>query len=115
MTIVVVSIVAVPLSLLVFKQIDSVFGAEDFSIAQNLSRLEMEKVNNADYSNIVSQSFSNYEGYSFDLEKIVTYEYGDASSAESLKKIQIDVKRSGASSDLISLVTYLAKNVNYGI
>ena len=117
MTIVVVSICAIPLSLLVSQHITSVFQSEDYTMAINLGRFEMEKVNNMSYANIVSGSFSNYQGYSYDITRTVSYAPGGGSgaTAESLKKVQVDVKKAGSAIVIVSFVTYIAKNVLYGL
>lgn len=115
MTIVVVGIVSIPLSLLVSAHIRSVFNSADNTLARELARFEMEKVNNTSYASISSANTSNYEGYTFDITRTVTYAQGDASSTESLKKIVVDVKKSGSAAILVSLMTYIAKNVGYGL
>lgn len=115
MTIVVVGIVSIPLSLLVSQHIRSVFETSDDTLAFNLARFEMEKVNNTSYSSISSANTSNYEGYSYTVTRTVSYAYGSSSSDESVKKIQVDVKKSGSAVVLASLITYIAKNVSYGI
>lgn len=114
MTIVVVSIVAIPLSLLVHQHLTSVSQSSAYSTAVNLARFEMEKVNNMAYANISSVTIPNYEGYGFDVTRTVTFVQGNAGSLESLKQIRVEVKNAGSSAVLFNLVTYLAKNVSYG-
>ena len=115
MTIVVAAIVAVPLSLLLSQQIQSVFQSEDLTIMRQLARFEIEKVSNMNYANISSDSFSNYEGYNYDLIRTVIYAQGTAENPESLKEITVEVSKSGSTEVLTSLVTYIAKNVSYGL
>jgi len=115
MTIVVVGIVAIPLSLLLSQHIESTFQSEDLTIATNLARFEMEKVNNLAYASIVNATFSNYEGYSYDLTRTFAYAQGSDSSAESLKKITVEVSKSGTAAVLVSLISYIAKNISYGL
>lgn len=115
MTIVVIGIVAIPLSLLVSQHIESVFYSEDYTSALNLARFELEKVTNLAYANINSASISNYEGYAYDITRTVIFVQGNAGSAESLKKITVDVKKAGDTAILASMVTYAAKNVIYGM
>jgi prepilin-type N-terminal cleavage/methylation domain-containing protein len=114
MTIVVVSIVAIPLSLLVNQHLTSVSQSSAYSTAVNLARFEMEKVNNMNYANISSVTVPNYEGYNFDVTRTVAFVQGNAGSLESLKQIRVEVKNAGSSAVLFSLITYLAKNVSYG-
>lgn len=115
MTIVVMSIVSVPLSLLIGAHLESVFVSEDEAMAQNLARFEMEKVNNMNYANVTSANFSNYQGYQYDLVRTVSYVQGNGAAAESLKKITVDVTKSNGTKVIAGLITYLAKNVVYGI
>lgn len=115
MTIIVLAIIAIPLSLLLSQHISSVFAAEDYAAAVNLGRFEMEKVNNLAYTNIISANFPNYEGYNYDVTRTVSFAQGNAASAESLRSIRVDVRRSGSATVLLSLNTYIARNVNYGL
>lgn len=115
MTIVVVGIVAVPLSLFIGRNIESVFYCEDLTIALNLAKFEMEYVNNLIYVNIINASLPNYQGYNYNLTRSVTYVQGGDATAESLKKITVSVTKSGSTSVLVSLVTYIARNVSYGL
>ena len=114
MTIVVVAIVCIPLSLLLSQHIRSLFQSEALTTARQLARFEMEKVNNMGYTSINSDS-SVYAGYDYDVTRTVTYRYGSEGSDESLKKITVEVNKSGSAEVLVSLVTYLAKNVSYGL
>lgn len=113
MTIVVLGIVSLPLSLLLGRHIQSVFISEDYTTALNLARFEMEKVNNMTYNSIASRNFPNYRGYSYDLTRTVTYAQGSDSSAERLKRIIVEVRKSGGPEILTSMVTYIARNIIY--
>lgn len=115
MTIVVVSIVAIPLSLLLSQHISSVFQSEDYTLAVNLARLEMEQINNMNYTNIVSADFSNYQGYNYTLNRTVAYVAGDQASPESLKKMTVVLRKPNDPKALLSLVAYIAKNIAYGL
>ncbi len=115
MTIVVISIVAIPVSLLLTEHIRSVVYSQDITVALNLARMEMEKVNNLSYASISSASYANYSGYAYDVTRTVTYAQGNAGSAESLKKIIVEVKKAGSATVITTLTTYLAKNVSFGL
>lgn len=115
MTVVLVGIAAVPLSLMVFQHIQSVYTSRDFTLARNLARFEMEVVNNTNYPSIASASYSNYQGYDFDVTRTVTFVQGTDASAESLKKITVSVTRHDSATVLVNLITYIAKNVSYGL
>jgi prepilin-type N-terminal cleavage/methylation domain-containing protein len=114
MTIVVVAIISVPLSHFLVRHIESLFQSRDYTNATNLARFEMEKVNNMLYNNIVSDSFTGYEGYPYDLARDVSFKEGSAISAEGLKEIRVEVMRTGEVDVIISMVTYIADNVSFG-
>ena len=115
MTIIVVGIIAIPLSMLITEHFASTLNSSEHTMTMHLARFEMEKVNNMDYASISNASISNYEGYSYDITRTVTFVQGDASSPESLKQVTVDVTQAGGSTVLFSLVTYVAKNMAYGI
>ena len=122
MTIIVTSIIAVPLSLLITQHMESLFESQDHTMAFNLARFEMERVNNMSYPNIKydniaigSTSFANYQGYDYDVTRIVAYVQGSNATTERLKQITVQVTKHGSAAILVSLVTYVARNVAYGI
>jgi prepilin-type N-terminal cleavage/methylation domain-containing protein len=115
MTIVVVGLIAVPLSISLTEQVQGVVQSSASTSALNLARFEMEVVNNLAYTNIASASFANYQGYPYDIDRTVAYVQGSAASAESLKSITVSVKKAGSATVLVSLVTYIAKNLSYGL
>ena len=115
MTIIVVGIVAVPLSMLIGQHIESVFVSEDEVMSRQFARSELEKVNNLPFANIVNLTTPSYEGYNYTVYRIVSFAQGNNASAESLKKITVNVTKTGSADALISLVTYIAKNVVYGL
>lgn len=113
MTIVVVAIVAIPLSLTMSQQMESTFQSRGYTEALNLARNEMEIVNNLLYTDINDATTNNYLGYPYDVFRTVTFIAGNAGSAESLKQIVVQVRRVGSTTNLVRLVTYLARNVRY--
>ena len=124
MTMIIVSIISIPLSLLVGAHVKSVFKSEEDAVAWNLARWDMDRVNkmiasasptSAYDASVVSAGFSNYQGYNYDVTRTVTYAQGSGATTERLKKIQVDVKKSGQTEVIASLVTYLARNVAYGL
>lgn len=115
MAIVVVGIIALPISIILSKHVQSVFVSQDYTTALNLARLEMEQVLNTSYASINSASFNNYQGYAYNLNRTVTYAQGNAGSAESLKLIIISVTKAGSATVLVTLKTYIAKNVTLGL
>ena len=115
MTIVVVGIVALPISITLSKQVQSVFVSQDYSTALNLARLDMEQVLNTDYASINSASFSNYQGYAYNLSRTVTYVQGSSGTAESLKLVSISLTKAGSATVLATIKTYIAKNITLGL
>ena len=116
MTIVVVGIVAIPLSLLLTQHTQSVFQSQDYTMALDLARLEMEKVNNMNsYNPIANASFPNYAGYNYDITRTVTFVNGTDVTPEGLRQIRVDARKAGSATILETLVTYLARKVNYGL
>ncbi len=115
MTIVVVSILAIPLALLLREHIEGAFQSQDDTTALNLARKEMETVKNMSYDNILIGNFNLPPEQGFDKERRVRYVQGSGSTQERLKEIRVNIRRSGDPSVLFSLVTYLARNVSYGI
>jgi len=115
MTILVIGIIALPISITLSKHVQSVFISQDYTTALNLARLDMEEVINTDYASIASASLSNYKGYDYDLSRTVIYAQGGAGTAESLKLVTISVSRAGSPTDLVTLKTYIVKNVTIGL
>ena len=115
MTIIVLGIVAVPLSLLIFQHVQSTFQSQDHTFALNLARLEMEKVNNMAYANVTvgTFNFANYQGYPFDVTRTVTLIAN--TPPEGLKQVKVDVKKNASATILVSFITYLVASVTYGL
>jgi prepilin-type N-terminal cleavage/methylation domain-containing protein len=114
MTIVVVGIVALPISVTLARHVQSVFESQDMTIATNLARFDLELMNNTDYTSIASASFTGYQGYDYDLTRtVVSYVNGWWFSTESTKKITVQVNKSGSAAVLVKLVTYISRNIRY--
>ena len=117
MTIVVVTIIAVPTAFLLSDHIENTFWINDNDFAINLARFDIEKIKITDYNNVISASFPNYLGYNYDIIRSVSVlDPLDIlnTDTEELKQVNVSVRKSGSSEDLITLVTYLAKNVTNG-
>lgn len=115
MTIVIVGIIAAPLGLLIGQQFESVFVSREYHEAMNLARFEMERVKKMSYANIITASFTNYQGHPYDIMRTVSFVQGNAGSTESLKQVTVDLRKTGSPAILFSLKTYIARNVLYGI
>jgi len=114
MTIVIVSLLAIPLSTFVTEYVRSASRSEDETTAFNLARLEMEKIKNMDYASILPNISLNYEGYPFYVLRMVLYAQGNAVSTESLKHVLVFVLKNGTLQVYSQLTTYIAKNIAYG-
>ena len=115
MTIVIVTIVSIPLALLIGEHARSLVQSSDMVTALNLARLEMGKLENTAYANITTNTFILYEGYDYDVVRTVSFVQGNNSSTESLKRVVVEVMPTGTLKIEASLVTYFAKNIGYGV
>lgn len=115
LTTVVVAVIAIPFAMTVEETVQGAFVSQDLMMATQLGRAEVERVNNMPYASMVSASFTNYQGYDYDVTRTVVYIQGNAASAESMKSITVDVRKAGSPTVLASFVTYFARNINYGL
>lgn len=113
MTIVVVGIIALPISITLSRHVQSVFQSQDMTMANNLARFDLEQVNNTDYNDIASASIPGYQGYDYDLTRTVALINSWFFGLEGTKKITVQVSKSGSAAVLIKLVTYISRNVRY--
>ena len=113
MAIVVVGIVALPVSITLAKHVQSVFQSQDITMAINLARFDLAQMNNTSYTSIASANIPNYQGYGYNLTRTVSYVNGSSFSAESTKKITVQVTKSGSAEVLVKLVTYISRNIRY--
>jgi len=113
MTIVVVGIIAIPVSITLSQQIQSVFTSQDMVMATNLARFDLAQMNNTVYANIASANISNYQGYPYNLTRTVVFVNGNSGSAESTVKITSQITKSGSATVLAKLTTYISKNIRY--
>lgn len=115
MTIVVVSIIAIPLSLTVCQYIASFSANTDLTSALQLARWELEEISRMtfdDFNGINPASFSQYKGYAYDLDRIVS-NIGNPGSEDSLIRIDIEVHPQGEADVLTRFTTYRARNVSF--
>ncbi|MBL7151290.1 MAG: type II secretion system protein [Candidatus Omnitrophica bacterium] len=113
MTIVVTGIIAVPLSLMLFEQVEGTFLSEDIAVCNNLLRFQMEKVNNLGFSSITNTVISNFEGFDYDLTQTVSTisQVGN----ERLKQASVVLTRAGSAETVVSGSTYISNKIDYGI
>lgn len=113
MTIVVVGIVALPISITLAKHTQSVFLSQDMTMAINLARFDLAQMNNTAYASIVSATLNNYQTYPYTLTRTVSFINGTALTAESTVKVTVQVTQPGSATELAKLVTYISKNIRY--
>jgi type II secretory pathway pseudopilin PulG len=116
-TMVVIGIISIPLAFMVLEHIKGTVQLEEYTIAINLARLEIEKVNNMAWTSIIPADFLPYSGYnnSYDVRRSVSYVQGSNATPESLKQIIVTVTKHNSTRVLARLITYIARNVNYGL
>lgn len=112
MTIVVVGIVALPISITVAKHVQSVFVSQDYITALNLARLEMERILNTAYASVASATTNNYLGYAYNVATTVTE---TVSGLQAYKIITVSVTKVGSVTVLVTLKNYMVKNVTWGL
>ena len=115
MTIVVVGIVALPISLTLGKQVQSVFVSRDYTMALHLARFKMETIFNTAYASITSATDSSYQGYTYNVTTTVSYAFGTSLTAESVKLVTVSVTKTGSATVLVTLNNYIVKNVTWGL
>ncbi|MEW6075012.1 MAG: prepilin-type N-terminal cleavage/methylation domain-containing protein [Candidatus Omnitrophota bacterium] len=112
-TIIVLAIIAIPLSLLLSSHVSGTLRCEELSLADELARFEMEVLYNTPYEKIESAYFFLYQGYTLDAARTVEYAHGSNLSEESTKKIIVEMRRPGSPEALARYVTYISKNIQY--
>ncbi|GEM_PF-1013298 len=112
-TIIVLAIIAVPLSLLLSSHISGTLRSEELALANNLARFEMEVLYNMPYEKIENAYFARYQGYNLDVARTVDYVHGSSLSEESTKKIIAETRKPGSPEAFARYVTYISKNINY--
>jgi len=114
MTIVLLGVISVALGLYVAQQVQAVARVDEYTLALNLARREMEIVNNLAYASIATATISNYDGYAgFSMDRTVTV-VPPPGGAEELKQVLVQIKRPGGTENLATLVTYIANKVSFG-
>ena len=116
MTIVVVGILALPISVTLSQHVQSVFDSQNYTVALDLARFKMEEFINTAYAGItVGTTVSNYSGYPFyAVTSVVTLVTETLPGTETYKIISISVAKTGSLTPLITLKTYIA-NATWGL
>lgn len=115
MTIVVVGIIALPISIMLAKHVQSVFDSQDRTSALNLARFKMEEVLNTPYASIaIGTTSSNYSGYAYNVITTVSETKPKPNSNEGLKLVTVSVAKPDSATPLVTIRTYIVKNVTWG-
>jgi hypothetical protein len=114
MTMVVMGLACMPLALLIRGHIDAAQASTRTNAAVHLARLEMETVNALSFGAVTSSQHAKYRGFPYDVYRSVSYVYGNDAAPEALKKVIVEVRPSGEKTPVVSLITYIARNVAYG-
>jgi prepilin-type N-terminal cleavage/methylation domain-containing protein len=114
-TIVLVSIVMIPIALIAAEFVRSTVYADSLTMAANLGRQEMAIVNNLSYADPTladgyDHRTTNYAGYPYDVRRAVNSVIG---TNDNLKRVMVDVFPRGSATRLIELVTYVM-DVEFG-
>ena len=116
-TIAVVGILLAPLGMMSLEFTSAIVSGRYSGQADGLAKIEMAKVNNLAYgdatlNNGYDNTFTNYEGYPYDVRRTVNIVAG---SSNNLKRVQVRVYPAGeAVNYLASMITYVANNIAYG-
>lgn len=113
MTVVVLGIIAVPVSFIVVQHLEATFQASQKTVTMNLARHAMERLKNIGYDSLPTGTriFSNYEGSEFDVATVISKSnYGP----EGLATINVYILETGTLNILARLITYRTNNVTYG-
>jgi len=113
MAVSILAIVGSAVSVFVINHMVAVTKRNQYSLAMNLARLEMEKVQNLAYASVTTLNTSNYLNYSLYVARTVNVI--PPAGAEELKQVTVEVKKDVSSPSLVTLNTYIVKNVSFGL
>ncbi|PIU40866.1 MAG: hypothetical protein COS99_08145 [Candidatus Omnitrophica bacterium CG07_land_8_20_14_0_80_42_15] len=114
MTIVIASVILIPVSVVIIESVQNAFLPEHFIAVSSLLESELERVTNLRFSNVVNEGPTEYTGNFSDYSHQVSYYYVDsgnlntlsASPSTNYKRIQITVSRPGFPSvEAVTLAT----------
>jgi|GEM_PF-1230978 len=114
LVIVVLSMTAIPVSLILVEHVEAVVESSEGTIARQLARAEMERINNLPYNTVASSSTTRYWGYDYDVVTTVSYAAGNGTTAQSLKLIRVEVRKTGQATSLLDVVTYRCRGITHG-
>ena len=129
-TISLAAIISVPVGILLSEQLQSALRARDATVAVNLARYELERLdslNNVCHADLTVNSpagttITAYQGYPYNLTRIVWCHTGNCASNcaspsnanNGIKRIEIRVTKSDAATPSATVTTYRAKFVLWG-
>jgi|GEM_PF-741707 len=116
-TIAVMGILLAPLGMMSLEWTSAIVSGRYSGQAEGLAKIDLAKINNLAYGDATlndgyDNTFTNYEGYPYDLRRTVNIVAG---SSNNLKRVQVRVYPAGnALNYLASMITYAANNIAYG-
>lgn len=120
MTIVLAGILSIPVSYFIVSSIENKVYVEDTTTALQLARWIMEDsyreaLTDAGYLALASRTYNNYFNTGLDVVRTVTYVAGSQFSTYSAKEVSVRVTRSGDSQVLTEFITYITRDIQYGV
>lgn len=113
MTMVIVGLTAVPIAFTVGSYIQSADRARKETIVLNLARMEMERCQLLSFNTLESATFVDYEGQGYTVVRDVVMM--ESQGAERLKSLSVTVTDPSTGESLVNLITYVARQVSYGV
>lgn len=110
MAMVILGLVAIPMSLMIGAQLRGMITATDFTAAGNLARREMERLHNISYASVADGSIASG---AYTVSWIVAIVAG-AGGAER-KDITLTARRTGTSDLPVTIYGSITKDVTYGL
>lgn len=112
--IVVIAIIMIPISLMLMEYVRAIAYADSLTVAANLAQRELGIINNLGYGALSNALFTNYAGYNFDLDRIVSYVSGTNNNLK-MVRLRVFPHPMVSSGQLLDLVTYvIGMNVGFG-
>lgn len=111
-TIVIAAIVMIPIAFVLIEYVRSTVYAETLTQTADLTGLEMATISNIDYGSLASQTFSNYAGAGFDLQRVVSYVSG---TSNRLKSAAVKLFPHLGASPVSDMMTYeIGMDIGFG-
>lgn len=110
----VIAIIMIPISLMLMEYVRAIAYADSLTVAANLAQRELGIINNLGYGVLNNALFTNYAGYNFDLDRVVSYVSGTNNNLK-MVRLRVFPHPMASSGQLLDLVTYvIGMNVGFG-